>query len=64
MVLGKLGVPVETIQLIKSFHEGMRAAICLDGKKLEISVENGLRQGCQCSTVLQCGSGAVVGSCG
>ena len=46
MALGKLGVPEETVRLIRSFHGGMRATIRLDGTALEeISVKNGLRQG-------------------
>ena len=53
MALGKLGVPEEMVRLIRSFHEGMRAMICLDGTALEeISVKNGLRQGCCMAPVL------------
>ena len=43
----KLGVPEDTINLIHSFHQGMKVRICLDGALLEeLNVENGLRQGC------------------
>ena len=53
MALKKLGVPEETIALIRSFHLGMQATIRLEGSLLEqISVENGLRQGCCMSPVL------------
>ena len=53
MALRKLGVPEETISLIQSFHLGMRAVIRLEGTSLEeISVENGLRQGCCMAPVL------------
>ena len=31
----KLGVPQETVQLICSFHQGMKAKIRLDGSLLE-----------------------------
>ena len=47
VALGKLGVPELTVQLIRSFHQDMRARVRLDGVVLEeISVQNGLRQGC------------------
>lgn len=51
--LKKLGVPDVSIQLIRSFHTDMKAMIRLDGELLEeISVENGLRQGCCMAPVL------------
>ena len=38
--LRKLGVPVEIVYLIRSFHQGMEAIICLNGTALdEIQVE-------------------------
>ena len=47
LALGKLGVPDQTIQLIRSFHHDMSAQIHLDGTLSEpIDVANGLRQGC------------------
>ena len=50
---GEAWVPEETVRLIRSFHEGMRATIRLDGTALEeISVKNGLRQGCCMAPVL------------
>ena len=53
MALRKLGVPEETISLIQSFHLGMKAVIRLEGMALEeMSVENGLRQGCFMAPVL------------
>ena len=53
MALRKLGVPEETISLIQSFHLGMKVVIRLEGTSLEeISVENGLRQGCCMAPVL------------
>lgn len=52
-VLQKLGVPENTIKLIQSFHQDMRARIRLEGSCLEeISVQNGLRQGCCMAPVL------------
>ena len=53
LALKKLGVPEKTVQLIRSFHSGMEANICVEGELLEeISVENGLRQGCCMAPVL------------
>ena len=53
LALRKLGVPEKTVQLIRSFHSGMEANICIEGELLEeISVENGLRQGCCMAPVL------------
>ena len=53
MALAKLGVPDETIQLIKSFHQDMKARIRMGGEMLEpIDVKNGLRQGCCMAPVL------------
>ena len=47
LALGKLGVPESIIQLIRSFHQDMKAIIRLDGNLLDpLEVENGLRQGC------------------
>ena len=47
IVLANLGEPEETVQLIKSFHQDMKAKIHIDGAMLEeIEVVNGLRQGC------------------
>ena len=47
IVLQKLGVPTETVQMICSFHQNMKAKIRLDGSLLEqIDVQNSLRQGC------------------
>ena len=46
-ILGKLGVPEPTIELIKTFHQDTQATIRVDGDTLnEIDVTNGLRQGC------------------
>ena len=53
MALRKLGVPEENISLIQSFHLGMKAVIRLESTSIEeISVENGLRQGCCMAPVL------------
>jgi hypothetical protein len=52
IALAKLGVSEETIRLIKSFHQDMRARIRLEGETLEdFHVQNGLRQGCCMSPV-------------
>ena len=53
VALRKLGVPEAMVGLIRSFHEGMTAKIRLDGTLLDqISVRNGLRQGCCMAPVL------------
>ena len=53
IALQKLGVPSETVQLIRSVHQNMKAKIRLDGSLLEqIDVQNGLRQGCCMAPVL------------
>ena len=53
LALQKLGVPAEVVQLTRSFHQGMKAKILLDGSLLEqIDVQNGLRQGCCMAPVL------------
>ena len=53
LALGKLGVPEKIMRLIRSFHEGMRAKVRLEGVTLEeIQVHNGLRQGCCMAPVL------------
>ena len=53
VALKKLGVPLETIELIQSFHQNMKAKIRLDGLLLdEFDVKNGLRQGCCMAPVL------------
>ena len=53
LALKKLGVPADVIQLIRSFHMGMKAKIRLDGSLLEqLSVQDGLRQGCCMAPVL------------
>ena len=53
LALKKLGVPEKTVNLIRAFHNNMKAKIRLDGELLEdINVENGLRQGCCMAPVL------------
>ena len=53
LALKKLGVPEKTVNLIRAFHTNMKAKIRLDSELLEdISVENGLRQGCCMAPVL------------
>ena len=49
----KLEVPKELVELVKSFHDGTRATIRVDGELLEeFEVTNGLRQGCTMATTL------------
>ena len=52
--LEKLVVPDLVIDIIRSFHEGMMARVCMNGELLaeDIKVENGLRQGCTMASVL------------
>ena len=53
MALAKLGVLEQTIQLIRSFHQDIKAKICLEGKTTGVfRVQNGLRQGCCMAAVL------------
>ena len=53
LALAKLGVPDETVYLIKSCHQDMKARIRIGGAVLEpIDVKNGLRQGCHMAPVL------------
>ena len=35
LALERLGVPEQTIQLIRSFHDGMRARVRLEGMMIE-----------------------------
>lgn len=51
--LQKLGIPESTVALIRSFHEGMKAQVCVNGELLQdIDVDNGLRQGCSMAPTL------------
>ena len=53
LALEKLGVSEQTIRLIRSFHDNMRARVRLEGMMLEeIQVRNGLHQGCCMAPVL------------
>ena len=55
VALGKLGVPDQLIDIIRSFHDNMKAKLRLDGELLEeIEVENGLRQGCSMAPTFAC----------
>ena len=53
-VLEKYGYPPTMVSIIKSFHEGMLAELKINGELLEneISVTNGLRQGCTMAPTL------------
>ncbi len=47
MALKRLGVPEQLIQIVKSFHEGMKAKVRICDEMLDdLQVRNGLRQGC------------------
>ena len=54
--LEKLGVPVPdtVVNLVKSFHDGMKAELSINGKLVhgKIDVDNGLRQGCTMAPTL------------
>ena len=53
VVLKKLGAPDLIIDIIRSFHQNMKAHIRIDGELLEeIEVNNGLRQGCTMAPTL------------
>ena len=46
-VMGKTGVPPTMLEVIKSFHDGMRADVRVGKSSTDsIEVKNGLRQGC------------------
>ena len=47
----KLGIPTLLVELIKSFHEGMKAQV-LEVPEEQITVVNGLRQGCTMAPTL------------
>ena len=48
LALKKLGIPTLLIELIRSFHEGMKVLVLVNGEipDEQIAVVNGLRQGC------------------
>ena len=53
VALRKLGVLDHLIDIIRSFHDNMKAKLLVDGEMLgEIEVENGLWQGCTMAPVL------------
>ena len=53
LALGKLDVPEQKIQLIRSFQEVMRDRVHLEGTMLEeIQAQNGLQHGCCMAPVL------------
>ena len=54
LALKKLGIPTLLVELIKSFHEGMKAQVLVNGEVPEeqITVVNGLRQGCTMAPTL------------
>jgi hypothetical protein len=52
-ILGKYGVDTIMINLIRAFHDGMKAKISISGKfSEELSINNGLRQGCVMAPIL------------
>ena len=50
IALEKLGVPESVVDLVKFFHEDMKARVRVDGELLEVT--NGLRQGCRMAPTL------------
>ena len=46
VALRKLGVPDQLVEMIQSFHQGMKAQIRLGNALLEEIDVDGLRQGC------------------
>ncbi len=51
--LEKLVVPNNVVYLVKSFHDGMKAQLSINGELLErIGIDNGLRQGCTMAPIL------------
>ena len=53
-VLARAGVPSVMIDVIRQFHDGMRASVRMDDGELSewFEVTQGLRQGCVLSTLL------------
>ena len=53
LALQKLGVPKDVVDLVKYFHEGMKARVRVDGELLEkIEMTNGLREECTMAPTL------------
>ena len=54
LALKKMGIPTLLIDLIKCFHEGMKAQVLVNGEipNEQIAVVNGLRQGCTMAPTL------------
>ena len=52
-VLKRFGVPPVLLSVVRSFHEGMRASVCVRGIVSDsFEVRNGVRQGCTIAPVL------------
>ena len=53
VALRKLGVPDHLIDIIRSFHDNMKAKLWVDGEMpRKIEMENDLQQGCTVAPVL------------
>ena len=51
--LEKYGIPPRMINIIRSFHEGMKSSVSVNGEHTsEFEVRNGLRQGCTIAPTL------------
>ena len=51
-VLKKFGIPPVLLSVVRSFHEGMRASVCVRGEFSDsFEVRNGERQGCTVALV-------------
>ena len=54
-ILGKIGCPAALVDIIRSFHDGMRASVIENGERLpEFDVSNGTKQGCGLAPLLFC----------
>ena len=52
-VLEKVGVPPTMLQIIRSFHDGMKAEVRVESSSTDsIELKNGLRQGCSLAPTL------------
>ena len=54
VVLARFGVPPEMVDIVRQFHDGMRACVRLDRGRVSewFEVSHGLRQGCVLAPLL------------
>ena len=53
IILSKLGCPEKLLNIVKSFHDGMKASLIYEGmESSQFDVKNGVKQGCVLAPVL------------